>query len=72
MHISISLYASLGFCFWGVGAFGVNPMAISSRGTAGDRLRDFCNSGDLIFILVAYLYRFTDLLGLFARVNVVT
>lgn len=71
MYISVSLYARFSFCLCRPYTFGFTDVAIAITGNEDDRFWNFCNCCDRLFILVADLYRFTDLIGVFARANVV-
>lgn len=71
LYISVSLYARLGVCLCRPRPDHLPTLAIIYGKYAGDRFGFICISGDRLYILATPLYRFTDLLWLFARANVV-
>jgi hypothetical protein len=72
LHIFVSLYACVSFCFCDSCIVGIANVAIAITRIEEARFWDCGNYYDRFYILVANLYRFTDLLRLFARANVVT
>jgi hypothetical protein len=72
LHIFVSLYACFSFCFCNSCLVGVINVAIAMTRIEEVRFWDCGDHYDRFYILVANLYRFTDLLRLFARANVVT